>query len=428
MNRTLNNPYYLFSFQHVMSRQRYSFLPQILSSNTRYDKVRFVEGLPVNLTATTPTISFDYLGEYYYSIYEQTSPSNTNINLTHDKLESGRAWVIVDNDNTLDCLYEPYISTNETNENYIFISEEEEQCIVPSTPTPTPSITASPTVTPSITPTQTGTPTQTPTNTPTPSVTPSYTPSPTPTFTPTPSQTPPTAVDPNTLNALWWVDYTSSSYLSLVGGSNIAGATNRTGNPSFSANTGNEPGWFSNAYNGVSGATGTGNRITSLLGNYNTSISAYTTFFHFSAGTGANAILIQSDFTTDYSGNTQGYRWFSIDDYGGGDFVRTYSFYTNGLSSNPEPQYTFTPNTWTKGATRVYQSGTSGVTEFWVNGTLQSQTVQSSVTIRTSTNPIFQLGGNGGINFKISEAFFFDYSLSDGQMGTMFNYLTNKYV
>jgi len=52
---------------------------------------------------------------------------------------------------------------------------------------------------------------------------------------------------------------------------------------------------------------------------------------------------------------------------------------------------------------------------------------QNGVDIITAVNPIFQIGGNGGPDFKISEAFFFDYKLTDPEMATMFNYLNNKY-
>ena len=137
--------------------------------------------------------------------------------------------------------------------------------------------------------------------------------------------------------------------------------------------------------------------------------------------------MVQSDNTTDYSGNTQGYRWFSIDDYNGGDFFRCYTFYNSGSSVVPEPQFTYTPGTWYFGSIRVFQTTNTAHTEFWINGSIVSSTNENGQTIRTSTNPIFQIGGGGGPNFKISETFFFDYKLDDTQMGQMFNYLSNKY-
>jgi hypothetical protein len=162
------------------------------------------------LTAATPSVSFQYIGQYYYSIYEQTSSANTNPSLAYNKLESGRAVVIVGDSQTDECLFEPYISPNEDAYSIIYVSEQEQECIdgnITPSPTPTETITPTPTntstPTPSVTATQTSTPTPTvtPTNTTTPTVTPTTTSTQTPTVTPTitptntntptPSSTPP---------------------------------------------------------------------------------------------------------------------------------------------------------------------------------------------------------------------------------------------
>lgn len=129
MNKTLPCPYYLFSFQHIASKERISFIPQVITSNVRYDKFRFQEGTTTNLSLTPPRIYFQYLGQYYYSIYEQISSTNTDINLAFNKLESGRAWVILGDDNPDECLFEPYISNDEDFNQIIFVSEEEKDCI-----------------------------------------------------------------------------------------------------------------------------------------------------------------------------------------------------------------------------------------------------------------------------------------------------------
>lgn len=202
MNKTLPSPYYLFSFQHITSKERVSFIAETIVSNTRYDKFRFVEGLTTDLTVTPPQVNFEYLGQYYYSVYEQLTSGNTNPSLAYNKLEEGRAIVLVGEGQTDVCFYEPYISDNEDFANIIYISEQELECEAPlitptNTPTPsvTPSHTPTPSVTASVTPTPTGTPTGTPTQTPTPTTTntpnlPSPTPSSTQTGTPT--QTPTT--------------------------------------------------------------------------------------------------------------------------------------------------------------------------------------------------------------------------------------------
>jgi hypothetical protein len=128
MNKTLPNPYYLFSFQNITSKERISFVPQKIVSNTRYDKFRFVEG-PTDLTATPPVAYFKDLSQYYYSVYEQITSGNTNPALAYNKLESGRAVVIVGDSQTDECLFEPYISPNEEGNSIIYLSEQEEFCI-----------------------------------------------------------------------------------------------------------------------------------------------------------------------------------------------------------------------------------------------------------------------------------------------------------
>jgi hypothetical protein len=146
MNKTLPSPYYLFSFQHIASKERISFIPETIVSNTRYDKFRFIESTTVDLSATTPSVYFQYEGQYYYSVYEQVSSANTNTALTYNKLEEGRAVVIVGDDQTDACFFEPYISDNEDFGNIIYVSEQEEECqqpIASSTPTPTPTMTPS---------------------------------------------------------------------------------------------------------------------------------------------------------------------------------------------------------------------------------------------------------------------------------------------
>lgn len=537
MNKTLPNPYYLFSFQHIASKERTSFYPQVITSNVRYDKFRFTEAPTTNLSVVPPQVHFDYLGQYYYSIYENVSSASTDPSLSYNKLESGRAWVIVGEDNTQECFFEPYISNDEDFAQLIYVSEEEQECQQPfitptNTPTPsiTPSNTATPTITPSTTPTITPTATNNAicnssitlsgwtnpsfdgvyeynqigywgccfgifsgavgsqsyivykksginqyiawsthipnatwvlteglttasaltTNTLTigglnypqagtttsgaylsyPSVCPTLTPTTTPTNTPTPSTTPPTVITPNTLNAIWWLDYSNSANMSLTFPNSILGSKNLTPYPDFSGKTGQLPVYYPLGYNGVSGATSTENNgLFSLSGDYG-SVSAYTHFFHFKGSDTSSGNIAQSDGNQDYSGNTQPYRWFSADDFTsfpGNNTLRTYTFYTDGSSVNPEPEYSYSANTWTQGAIRVFQTTNTAHTEIWINGVLVDSQNDNGKTIITATTPIFKLLGNGTNELLITEQFFFDYKLDDTQMGTMFNYLNNKY-
>ena len=131
MNKTLPSPYYLFSFEHIASKDKVSFIGETIVSNTRYDKFRFNETTTTNLSLTPPNVNFNYLGQYYYSIYEQISSGNTNPFLSYNKLEEGRAVVVIGNAQTDDCWFEPYISDDEDFSNIIYISDQEEECQQP---------------------------------------------------------------------------------------------------------------------------------------------------------------------------------------------------------------------------------------------------------------------------------------------------------
>ena len=426
MNKTLPNPYYLFSFQHIASKERTSFYPQVITSNVRYDKFRFVEASTTNLSVVPPQVNFEYLGQYYYSIYENITSGSTDISLAYNKLESGRAWVIVGDDNTQECFFEPYISNDEDFSQVIYVSEEEEAC---QQPIITPSTTPSNTPTPSITPTMTRTPSNTPTNTATPTTTPTNTPSTTPTLTPTPSSTPPMAVDPNTYNALWWVDYTNASSITTSFGIYVWKVQNLSTSTGglFEAQPNTGPIYNPTGYNGVSGTTtGGAFPLTNALGLFGGSYSAYTTFARFKGQSNSTGNIQQSDNDTNFTGQTQGYRWFSLSDFLGSfpDFIRAYTFDTLG-NSWTEPVFNYTPNVWYDIAIRVFQTTNTAHIELWVDGVLVDATSNNGSTIRTSTNPIFAL--MSGTNYQTTEQFFIPSKLSDAEMGVMFNYLSNKY-
>ena len=433
MNKTLPNPYYLFSFQNIASKERISFIPEVITSNVRYDKFRFIETPNTNLSVIPPQVDFgNNLGQWYYSIYEQLSPTNTDIALAYNMLENGRAVLIVDND-TNDCFFEPYISNDENFSNIIYVSEEEQACISGgTTPLPTPTTTKTPTPTPTITATNTPTQTNTPTNTGTPTMTPTNTS--TPTNTPTPSSI---VYNPSTLGALWWVDFTNPSNVITYGGggdyiteardlitNNFIFQVNQSGNPfyfpeitSYTLSAGTTA-----AYTGAFGAS-----LTNALGTYG-SISAYTMFANFQLVGNNQGWLISTDNATNYSGGTQGYRWFSMNNEGQVNRERIYTFYQGGASVSPEPDHTIGQTNWVFGAVRVYQSGTSAVVELWIDGVLESSTTNTSQTILTATNPIFSLiGANGNSSSLQTELFFFDKKLTDTQMTYMWNYLSTKY-
>jgi hypothetical protein len=421
MNKTLANPYYLFSFQHEVSKERVSFIPEVVTSNCRYDKFRFLEG-STNLSTTPPTVQFPYLGQYYYSIYEQISSTNTNIALTYNKLESGRAIVLVDDGNPDLCFFEPYISNDEDDANYIYISDMEQVCISGTTPTPT----SSPFLTPSVTPTNTTTPTVTPTITPTNTSTPTTTP----TITPTPSSTPPPDT-PLAFGALWWIDFTRTSSLSLntPDDTRVSGATDLIASVPFTVESGNAneaPFYFPTGYLGVSGSTTqNASPLVNPLGTYTSHHNGFTWFGFVDED--ASGVQFGGSFVEGYDGSSfpTGTRFFFIRDLN----QPPNRFYTNvRLNSGGNLQVGFDLSTtgYTSLAVRAYRQSGDVFLEVWDNNTLIASATQPNDSLYTLTDHQYRLMFDGGLDGN-TEQFYFDRKLSDSQLSQMFTYLANKY-
>ena len=119
-HKTLSNPNYLFSFQHILSKEKVQFFPKNISTSTnRYDEFEFNEGAePAGYTGDVPYEVFPYPGQYYYSVYECFNDTNTNPAYAFDKLEEGRAFV--EDDSVPDPYEYTYVSSNENNSNYIY--------------------------------------------------------------------------------------------------------------------------------------------------------------------------------------------------------------------------------------------------------------------------------------------------------------------
>lgn len=177
LNKTLSNPYYLFSFTHIQSKNQVNFIPKVLLINDRYDEFVFEENNTQDLTQDPPKVFFRYDGQYWVEIYEQTSSGNTDPSQAYNMLWDGRG--LVENPQTQSPYYQ-WESSNEDNANFIFISDDEN----PPSPTPSPTSTLTPTPTPTESPVPSPTPTGTSTPTPTPTQT--GTPTPTPTSTTAP--------------------------------------------------------------------------------------------------------------------------------------------------------------------------------------------------------------------------------------------------
>ena len=233
------------------------------------------------------------------------------------------------------------------------------------------------------------------------------------------------------------IDFTNQSSLIIGGGSGVAvtKADNLANPPLFFSGF---PGaYLQYDYSGYTNPFGTfsgvctsdvgGYGLSNKLGDYG-SYQDYTTWFFAQNETGVYMNPINSDNFQNYLNQTQSYRWFQVDTFPitGTTGYRTYTFYTGGTSVSPEPYTAVTVNQWYVVATRVYQSGTTAVTELWIDGTMVSQT-QETQTLVTAVNPIFQFLENPNTGLNLAEVLIYDRRLSDSEMTQSYNYFADKY-
>lgn len=121
-NATISNPQWLFSFTHIFSKDNVTFIPTDISTHrNRYDEFEFVEGSGVG------QIDFPFIGLYLYGIYQNAPGQYGNLDpaLSSGIIESGQALILYPTGNTIDNSYTSFISNNEDNSNFIFISDYE---------------------------------------------------------------------------------------------------------------------------------------------------------------------------------------------------------------------------------------------------------------------------------------------------------------
>lgn len=98
---TVTPVYYLFEFEHQQSFEKvYCILTNISTNTERFDEFTIEDGVDV---------TFPYDGYYIYRVYQQTSSSNLDPDLSDGLVEEGRAHV-----------YEINSPANEYNENITF--------------------------------------------------------------------------------------------------------------------------------------------------------------------------------------------------------------------------------------------------------------------------------------------------------------------
>ena len=167
MHKTLSNPYYLLSMEHLQTGKKYQVIPENVTAvtgspyNNRYDILKV--GVYETEDRVNGRVYIDEVGQFFYSIREQVSSTNLDPSLSGEKLEAGIMFFD-------QAFSDTFYYTGGTGETYY-----------PVEPTPLPTISATPTntptpsVTPSVTPTGTVTPTPTQTSTGTPTPTPTAT-------------------------------------------------------------------------------------------------------------------------------------------------------------------------------------------------------------------------------------------------------------
>ena len=119
--KTADTPvFYLFSFEHIITKEKVRFYAPMSITNDRYDEFVIEE---VSNTATPEDVFngkviFAYPGQYFYGIYQMGSQS-LNPNTAIKKLEEGRAVVL---DDETPIYFNPYVSNNEDNSNVVYYS------------------------------------------------------------------------------------------------------------------------------------------------------------------------------------------------------------------------------------------------------------------------------------------------------------------
>lgn len=98
--KTLTNPYYLFRFKHVETKQIVNLIFPASADESLYPN-RYNQ-FTVNVStsfANKPT------GEWRYSVYEQASSSNTDPSLATGLVENGKMLLLPASEYELDAIY-----------------------------------------------------------------------------------------------------------------------------------------------------------------------------------------------------------------------------------------------------------------------------------------------------------------------------------
>lgn len=109
--KELSSPTYLWALQNSQSGTRTTFIPRNITNvypsfyANKYDVFQFdtIKTQPENYIASGSSNCNLHLidnNQYWLGIYEQSSPTNLQTSLSHDKLLSSLAFIFVSEDNT----------------------------------------------------------------------------------------------------------------------------------------------------------------------------------------------------------------------------------------------------------------------------------------------------------------------------------------
>ena len=234
-------------------------------------------------------------------------------------------------------------------------------------------------------------------------------------------------MNPITLNALWWIDFTDPTTLTLVG-SNVQTALDKISNIPFSASSSNGPIYNPTGFLSISGSVQT--NVVPLQngpGEFGT-VSEYTWFgvlYDDAVSQRGGKIFWAADSPGYPVGNTFSlFGDFNTNPYPPGPVWQQEQATATGASIPLSDNFTY--SAWTFVALRAYNSGAGSKFEFWENNSITTSGESSTENLWTSTNPVFSLMWDGGIDFN-TEQVYFDRKLTDSEMSQMFTYFNNKY-
>ena len=87
-NVSIAEPYYLFVFRHVLTKQKIKFV-----KSEGQDESNNIERYNQFTIDASVVFANGPIGEWHYTVYEQVSPTNTDETLTGNELEFGKLYL-----------------------------------------------------------------------------------------------------------------------------------------------------------------------------------------------------------------------------------------------------------------------------------------------------------------------------------------------